>query len=202
MDILETKPLKILLLGNSTVGKSSFFLRYFDNKFTSSSAVTIGVDYKVKSIIVNNIKLKLNIWDTAGQDRFKSITKSYFKGSDGVLLIFDLTNNRSFLDVSQWISQIKEYSEERTKIVLVGNKCDSEERVVLKEEIEKYSVENGLIYFEASAKDNINVSEAFDRLALMIVEYYRLNPGLVRRKVDKKRLEKDNKEKCNDDCCK
>lgn len=196
---LELKPLKILLLGNTTVGKSSFFLRYFDNKYNSSSVVTVGVDYKVKTILINNTKIKLNIWDTAGQDRFKSITKSYYKGADGVLLIFDLTSNRSFLDVSQWISQIKEYSEERTRIVLVGNKCDSEERVVLKDEIEKYTNDNCIVYIEASAKENINVKESFEKLGMMIVEYYRVNPDLFKKKTQNKVLEKEMK---NDECCK
>ena len=156
---------KILLLGDSSVGKTCFLLRYVEDTFTHNHISTIGVDYKIKLVNESNQLIKLQIWDTAGQDRFRCITKNYFRGSDGILLIYDITNQSSFNNIRNWISQIKDSLGEESRITLVGNKVDLESnRIVSKQDGMKLAKENGLSFFETSSKENININEAFSDL--------------------------------------
>lgn len=158
---------KILLLGDSSVGKTCFLLRYVEDTFTGNHISTIGVDYKIKIITSKDSQdlIKLQIWDTAGQDRFRCITKNYYRGSNGIMLIYDITNQSSFTNIKNWISQIKEYLGEEACITLVGNKVDLESnRKIATDEGRKFAMDNKLSFFEASAKENISITEAFEDL--------------------------------------
>ena len=157
---------KILILGDSTVGKTCFLTRYADNTFQENQMATLGVDYKLKNIKMEDGNIvKLQIWDTAGQDRFHSLTRNYFKGAHGIILLYDITTQSSFDNVSNWIKQIKEDASEKVVIILVGNKIDLEhKRAIPTEEGEKIAEDFGLIFFECSAKTGKNINEAFNEL--------------------------------------
>ncbi len=165
---------KILLLGDSSVGKTCFLMRYTDNTFQEIHMSTIGLDYKLKNVQLDDGKMvKIQIWDTAGQDRFRSITKNYYKGAHGIILIYDITNKKSFENVRNWINQIKEEVSEKVSIILVGNKIDDEEhRVVATEDGEKIAKELGLMFFECSAKSGVNIDSTFNELVKKTVENY------------------------------
>ncbi|KAM6465919.1 ras-related protein Rab-3A isoform 2-T5 [Liasis olivaceus] len=125
---------KILIIGNSSVGKTSFLFRYADDSFTPAFVSTVGIDFKVKTIYRNDKRIKLQIWDTAGQERYRTITTAYYRGAMGFILMYDITNEESFNAVQDWSTQIKTYSWDNAQVLLVGNKCDMEdERVVSSE---------------------------------------------------------------------
>jgi len=138
--------LKLLLIGNSGVGKSCILMQFSENKFTNNFYNTIGVDYvrrrlaqKVKYVECDGQKVKLQIWDTAGQDRFKTITSSYYRGAHGIVIVYDVTDRDSFEAVKNWIGEIDKYSDEKVFKFLVGNKCDlADRRQVSTEEGRKY----------------------------------------------------------------
>ena len=155
---------KILLLGDSSVGKTCFLLRYSDDTFTENHISTIGLDYRFKLVnLENDKKVKLQIWDTAGQDRFRAITKNYYKGAHGIILIYDVTNITTFNNIKSWVSQIRENTTEKIKITLVGNKIDEEDlRKISFDEGQKLAAEYDLKFFETSAKKNLRVSEVFN----------------------------------------
>jgi len=166
---------KILILGDSKVGKSCFLTRYADKTFQEDYLSTIGMDYKIKNYeLENGDIIKLYIWDTAGQDRFRSITSNYYKGADGIILIYDITKQETFNNVRNWITSIKEEAPAKVVLILVGNKVDDEKnRAVQQSEGEKIADEYNLPFLECSAKSDINVTETFDVLVKKIVE---INP--------------------------
>ena len=168
---------KVLLLGDTTVGKTCFLMKYTDKTFIEEHMTTIGLDYRLKSLKLKSGKeLKLQIWDTAGQERFRTITKSYYKGSEGIILIYDVTKRESFENVKTWVSQIREEVCQKAVIYVVGNKIDmNKTRVVTTEEGEKLSKELELPFKEASAKNGTNVDETFSDLAEMIDNIYGKN---------------------------
>ncbi|XP_023238813.1 ras-related protein Rab-3C-like [Centruroides sculpturatus] len=156
---------KILIIGNSSVGKTSFLFRYADDSFTSAFVSTVGIDFKVKTIFKQDKKVKLQIWDTAGQERYRTITTAYYRGAVGFILMYDVTNEESFNSVQDWVTQIKTHSWDNAQVILVGNKCDMEdERVVSAERGKQLSMQLGLEFFETSAKENINVTTVFEHL--------------------------------------
>ncbi|XP_028678390.1 RAB3D, member RAS oncogene family, b [Erpetoichthys calabaricus] len=162
---------KLLIIGNSSVGKTSFLFRYADDTFTSAFVSTVGIDFKVKTVYRNEKRVKLQIWDTAGQERYRTITTAYYRGAMGFLLMYDITNQDSFNAVQDWATQIKTYSWENTQVILVGNKCDLEDdRVIPTEDGKRLADDLGFVFFEASAKDNINVKQVFERLVDIIFE--------------------------------
>ncbi|XP_076121481.1 RAB3D, member RAS oncogene family, b isoform X2 [Alosa pseudoharengus] len=162
---------KLLIIGNSSVGKTSFLFRYADDSFTSAFVSTVGIDFKVKTVFRNNKRIKLQIWDTAGQERYRTITTAYYRGAMGFLLMYDITNQDSFSAVQDWATQIKTYSWDNAQVILVGNKCDLEDdRLIPTEDSQRLADELGFQFFEASAKDNINVKQVFERLVDVICE--------------------------------
>ena len=165
---------KILLLGDSSVGKTCFLMRYADNTFQEIHMSTIGLDYKLKNVQIDDGKIvKIQIWDTAGQDRFRSITKNYYKGAHGIILLYDVTSRKTFENVKNWVTQIKEEVSDKVTIILVGNKIDDESnRKVSTEEGEQMAKECGLNFFETSAKSGINIDTTFNELVKKIVETY------------------------------
>ena len=165
---------KILLLGDSSVGKTCILTRYSDNIFQEEHMATIGLDFKIKNVNLDNGKtVKVQIWDTAGQDRFKSITKNYYKGAHGIILIYDVTFRRTFDNVKNWINIIKEEVSDKVSIILVGNKIDDgDKRVVTTEEGQGIANEFGLSFFETSAKTGENIDRAFNDLITKTVEIF------------------------------
>ncbi|XP_053274423.1 ras-related protein Rab-3D [Pleuronectes platessa] len=162
---------KLLIIGNSSVGKTSFLFRYADDSFTSAFVSTVGIDFKVKTIYRNDKRVKLQIWDTAGQERYRTITTAYYRGAMGFLLMYDITSEDSFCAVQDWATQIKTYSWDNAQVVLVGNKLDlEEERQVQTEDAHRLASELGFEFFEASAKDNVNVKQVFEKLVDVICE--------------------------------
>ncbi|XP_064415873.1 ras-related protein Rab-3B [Latimeria chalumnae] len=162
---------KLLIIGNSSVGKTSFLFRYADDTYTSAFVSTVGIDFKVKTVYRHDKRVKLQIWDTAGQERYRTITTAYYRGAMGFILMYDITNEESFSAVQDWATQIKTYSWDNAQVVLVGNKCDVEdERVVPAEKGKHLADQLGFEYFEASAKENINVKQVFERLVDIICE--------------------------------
>lgn len=162
---------KLLIIGNSSVGKTSFLFRYSDDSFTSSFVSTVGIDFKVKTVHQQDKRIKLQIWDTAGQERYRTITTAYYRGAMGFILMYDITNDDSFNAVQDWCTQIKTYSWDNAQVILVGNKSDLEhERVVSTERGRRLADQLGLEFFETSAKDNVNVTIVFERLVDLICD--------------------------------
>jgi Ras-related protein Rab-8A len=153
------------------VGKSSIIARYVDGNYYHNLPSTIGIDYKVKRLSYEEKPIKLHIWDTAGQEKFRSITLNFYKGLDGVLLVFDLTDENSLNNIPHWIRQIKLYATENVALVLVGNKCDIEENRISKDKIDAICGEYSLKYFESSAKVNINIENAIMSLVGEILTF-------------------------------
>uniref|UniRef100_A0A3Q3VJG8 EF-hand domain-containing protein n=1 Tax=Mola mola TaxID=94237 RepID=A0A3Q3VJG8_MOLML len=159
---------RIVLVGDAAVGKSSFLLRLCKNEFKLNSGATVGVDFQMKTLIVDGEPVLLQLWDTAGQERFRSIAKSYFRRADGVLLLYDVTCERSFLNVREWVDMIEDVSPEDIPIMLVGNKCDLRKDGVTSVPTsygEKLAMTYNTLFCETSAKDGINTVEAVLHLA-------------------------------------
>lgn len=160
--------LKILLIGASSVGKSSLLLRFTDDEFLSpeETSATIGVDYRIKGIEVGGKRFKLSIWDTAGQERFRTLTSSYYRGAQGVIIVYDVTQRDTFDSLPTWFTELDTFtaSEDVVKIV-VGNKVDKEfSRVVTTEEGQTFAESRGALFVECSAKKGVGVNGAFDEL--------------------------------------
>ncbi|XP_074000246.1 RAS oncogene family member Rab35 [Rhodnius prolixus] len=152
---------KLLIIGDSGVGKSSLLLRFADNTFTGNYITTIGVDFKIRTMDIDGEKVKLQIWDTAGQERFRTITSTYYRGTHGVIVVYDVTSGDSFANVKRWLHEIEQNCEVVNRI-LVGNKNDTPDRkVVLTEDAQRFADQMAIQLFETSAKENINVEEMF-----------------------------------------
>ncbi|KAI9297306.1 ras-domain-containing protein [Neoconidiobolus thromboides FSU 785] len=158
--------IKLLLIGDSGVGKSCVLLRFSDDSFTPSFITTIGIDFKIRTIELDGKRIKLQIWDTAGQERFKTITTAYYRGAMGILLVYDVTDERSFNNIRNWIRNIEQHASEGVDRILIGNKCDmTEKKVITTEQGQALADEFGIRFVETSAKSNIGVEEAFFTLA-------------------------------------
>ena len=186
---------KILLLGDSEVGKSCFLMRYSDNVFVENYITTIGLDYKLKSVKLDSGKtIKVQLWDTAGQDKYRTIAKNYFKGSHGILLLYDITKQSSFNNIREWIQDIREEVSPKAIIFLIGNKIDlADQRKISKEKGIELAEEYKLPFFEASAKSGENVDEVFKALYKKISEVYGDLEKEMGTKLNKR---KKNKRKC------
>ena len=156
---------KVLLLGNSNVGKSSLFLRFVDDIWNDTFVPTIGVDFKIKTFEIDEKKIKMQIWDTAGQERFKNIIASFYRGAHGILLIYDVSDKDSFKNLSNWLIEIEKNSNKNVLKVLIGNKTDLEDkRVITYNQGKEFADSYGMKFIETSAKKNYNVNEAFETL--------------------------------------
>jgi small GTP-binding protein len=164
---------KGIIIGDSSVGKSSLLYRYTDSDWNPHYIATIGVDFKVLTFERDAKVVKLQLWDTAGQERFKTITHTYYRGAHGVVVVFDVTNRESFTNVTTWLQEFNQFSGGTdVPMVLVGNKCDCrDERVVSDEEADAVAKHLGCRYVPCSAKANIGVDEAFQTLTQLCLEY-------------------------------
>jgi len=157
---------KLVLVGDSGVGKTSLLLRFMDDQFTTSYISTIGVDFRFKRIELDGQVVKLQIWDTAGQERFRTITSAYYRGADGIVMLYDVTSSESFDHVEEWLSEVNRYATPETEKLVVGNKADLEDqRQVSVESGQQLSQQLNIPHFETSAKSNTNVDEAFTLMA-------------------------------------
>mmetsp|Transcript_3519 Transcript_3519/g.5087 ORF Transcript_3519/g.5087 Transcript_3519/m.5087 type:complete len:253 (+) Transcript_3519:3-761(+) len=163
---------KVLLLGDSGVGKTSLMLRFADNEFQPNLMSTAGVDFKVRYLENQKTKgkrIKCQIWDTAGQERFHVITRTYYRGSHGIALVYDVTNERSFEQINYWMNNIKNHAGKDVFVVLFGNKVDLPHRKVTYEQGKQAAAKHNALFYETSAKDGTNVLEAFEALSMNAV---------------------------------
>ncbi|NXJ83376.1 RAB44 protein, partial [Trogon melanurus] len=159
----------VLFIGDSHVGKTSFLYRLHADTFNPHLTATVGLDYQVKNIIVDNKHFALRLWDSAGQERYRSVTKQFFRKADGVVLMYDITSERSFADVQYWLSCVQEGAEDRVPVLLLGNKTDcAAERQVPTKEGERLAKEHQLMFYECSAASGHNVSESMVSLIRLL----------------------------------
>jgi small GTP-binding protein len=192
---VEGNSIKLLLLGDTSVGKSSFINRYFKNFFQEEFLSTIGLDSQNKIIKIFNDKYKLTIWDTAGQERFRSITRNYYKNADGVFLIYDVNDSENYDNITKWVNDIKENNtavDNKITIYLLGNKIDLNQRKIDYVRAEEMAKNLGVKYFEISCKLNININEVVNRMVLDVYQKSN-NP--------KGQSLESNKKKENSGCC-
>lgn len=160
---------KLLLIGDSGVGKSCLLLRFADDTYNETYISTIGVDFKIRTIELDGKIVKLQIWDTAGQERFRTITSSYYRGAHGIIVVYDITDQSSFNSVHSWLEEIKCYADSKVLRLLVGNKCDLEPRRAVPTATAKaLADELHMPFLETSAKDATNVEQAFFKMAQQI----------------------------------
>ncbi|KAK2496420.1 hypothetical protein MC885_002088 [Smutsia gigantea] len=185
---------RLLLIGDSGVGKTCLLCRFTDNEFHSSHISTIGVDFKMKTIEVDGIKVRIQIWDTAGQERYQTITKQYYRRAQGIFLVYDISSERSYQHIMKWVSDVDEvgdaaslpgvgkghlrgegkYAPEGVQKILIGNKADEEQkRQVGREQGQQLAKEYGMDFYETSACTNLNIKESFTRLTELVLQAHR-----------------------------
>ena len=162
---------KILLIGDVGVGKTSILTRYFNNNFSEVTESTVGIEFKTILFKERDHNIKLQIWDTSGQERFQSITQNYFRDADGLLYVFDVTNENSFNSIKNWLKMSEENNTKEFIKILIGNKTDLEGRSIEKEDMEKFKTENRMTeLFEISAKNNSNIKEMFEKIVSLLIK--------------------------------
>lgn len=157
--------IKLMLIGDSGAGKTSLLIKYASDTFSPTYITTIGIDFKIKHVIIQNSRVKLQIWDTAGQERFRTITTAYYRCSQGVAIIYDVTDRDSFLNVERWLDEIDTHAPVDVMKILIGNKSDMLDRVVSIKEGQDLANKHNIQFFETSAKMGTNVNTAFETLA-------------------------------------
>ncbi|CAL1586655.1 unnamed protein product [Knipowitschia caucasica] len=171
---------RLLLLGDSGVGKTCLLCRFTDNEFHPSHISTIGVDFKMKTLVIDGIKVRIQIWDTAGQERYQTITKQYYRRAQGIFLVYDITSERSFQHIMKWASDVDEYAPQKVQKILVGNKADEENRrQVAMEQGSKLAEAYGMDFFETSAFTSQNITETFTRLAERVLTVHKKDLDLL-----------------------
>ncbi len=177
---------KILLIGNAAIGKSSLLLRYCEDTWDPTYNSTIGVDFKIKNIIIKDSNIKLQFWDTAGQERFKTIVSSYYRNIQAIVIMFDLTNFDSFVDINKWIEERNKYCSSSVLTFFVGTKADLKKQIVVTQDIiDNLCTQHNSIYIETSAKDNINVNQVFETICIKLLSLYKTMPLLQINKIEK-----------------
>jgi len=162
---------KLVLIGDSGVGKSCLLLRFADDSFTDTYISTIGVDFRFRTVEIDKKIVKLQIWDTAGQERFRTITSAYYRGSHGIIMVYDVTNEESFEAVESWLSEVNRHAPESTVKLLVGNKADlHDKKVIASEKAQRFADNLGMSFMETSAKNATNVEAAFFTVARELIK--------------------------------
>ena len=162
---------KIVIIGDTNVGKSNILSRYLTNEFTSNTKSTVGVELGIKFLKIKNTSTKIQIWDTAGQERYQAITSSYFRGSDGCFIVYDITNETSFNNIEKWFDKIHEENDKEIPVIIVGNKCDLEnERKIPTEKAKEKAQNLKCAFYETSALNAINIEQIFEELVNTIYD--------------------------------
>ena len=162
---------KIILIGDMSVGKTSLVNRFMGFEFSENYTCTISADFKIKSLSIDpSTGAELTVWDTCGQEKYRSITRQYFKDVHGIVLVYDVHNDNSFNGLSSWLDEIKNNCNKDVSIVLVGNKIDLDDRKILKEQGNDFASKNGMMYVETSSKEGININSPFEKLAIEIIK--------------------------------
>ena len=191
---------KILTIGESGVGQTCILRRFVENKFLKNNLATLGIDLKTKTLNINDQEIKLKIWDTAGQERFRNITTQYYKGADGIVLVYDVTDDASYDKIRDWMDQIVHNTQkDEIGLVLLGNKCDMEPRNVTEEQGNKLAEELKISYFETSALNGQGINEAFEQLTRDIMKKKGVGKGQEENGVDLNNANKKQGKK--GDCC-
>uniref|UniRef100_H3C6P1 Ras-related protein Rab-15 n=1 Tax=Tetraodon nigroviridis TaxID=99883 RepID=H3C6P1_TETNG len=166
---------RLLMLGDSGVGKTCMLRRFTENEFDSSHISTIaGIDFKMKTLEIDGVKVRVQIWDTAGQERYQTITKQYYRRAQGIVFVYDITNQPSFQHLAKWVSDVDEYAPDMVQRILVGNKCDAEaRRQVTKDQGSKLAENYGMEFFETSASTNSCIVESFTRVTELVLQAYK-----------------------------
>lgn len=164
------KTVSILTVGETQVGKTSLILRFIDRVFYYDTKATIGIDFKVKNVNLLNKNVLIKIWDSAGQERFKTVTKQYYKNAEGIMIIYDVTSEKSFSMIDEWFKSIIENKRKGAQAILIGNKTDSVNRVISKEQGERLAEKYKVKYYETSALSGENVDKVFEELAESILK--------------------------------
>ena len=195
---------KLLLLGESSVGKTSIILRYIENSFNESDISTCGIDVKCKYVSCENKKIRLDIWDTAGQERFRGLTKNYFRGGHGFIFVYDITNKESFDKLKGWMKDAKEKIENDYKMIIVGNKKDCEDkRQIDFQTLKEFGEVKQINYFEVSAKTGEGIDQIFNDFVIELLKYRNIGIYKVDESTDRtyssleKSLLNNKKENCN-----
>ena len=193
---------QLLIIGDSTVGKTSILSRFANGTFNSNYLATVGLDNFTKDEIIDNKTIRIKIWDTAGQERYKSLTKNFFRNAEGVMLVYDVTNSETYENLKFWLQSIKNNMTPdvgEIPIIIIGNKIDCDEREVIKEEAEEFWKEQGYIYFETSAKTGENIDSTIKYLVKKILN---IRAGIKdddKKINDKIKIDKNNINNNNDD---
>ncbi|KAM6912566.1 ras-related protein Rab-15-like [Xenentodon cancila] len=165
---------RLLLLGDSGVGKTCMLRRFAEGEFDPSHISTIGVDFKMKTLEIDGIKVRVQIWDTAGQERYHTITKQYYRRAQGIVFVYDITNEPSFQHIGKWASDVDEFAPDKVQSILVGNKADEElGRQVTKDQGSKLADAYGMEFFETSASTSTNISESFIRVTELVLQAHK-----------------------------
>ena len=166
----QQKTVSILTVGETQVGKTSLILRFIDRVFYYDTKATIGIDYKVKNLNLLNTNVLIKIWDSAGQERFKTVTKQYYKNAEGIMIIYDVTSEDSFSLIEEWFKSIIENKRKGAEVILIGNKKDMVNRVISAEQGESLAKKFEIKYYETSALSGENVDQVFEELAENILK--------------------------------
>ena len=186
---------KIITLGDSGIGKTSLITRFAHDIFEENHLASIGFEFLIKVLDIENKIIKIQLWDICGSERFKTVSPSYYRRTNGAIVAYDISDKRSFDQVKFWIKEVKAYSNTETNIVIVGTKCDILDREVTEEEGKKLADELGVKYFETSAKTGYNVNEAYNFLIKEIIDNFK---NFEREKIELKKDDKmDKKKKCS-----
>ena len=161
---------KIVLIGDTSVGKSSLLVRFSDDQFSETYVTTIGVDFRFKTMIVNEKVVKVQIWDTAGQERYRSITNAYYRGAEAIIIVFDMGCKDSFNHIQGWIDEISKYTGPSVHKIVLGNKCDLDSHEVTRTDIEDLEKQLDIKVYEVSAKCSSNVDNAFRSVVETLME--------------------------------
>jgi Ras-related protein Rab-1A len=194
---------KIVMIGDSGVGKSCILLRFADDKFNENFYATIGVDFRFKNVMVDDKSVKLQIWDTAGQERFKTITSAYYRGADGIIIVYDITDRNSFAHIKDWLDDVNKYTDDNPLKIIVGNKIDLiKDKQINNNDMKTMTAQTGIEIIECSAKDSIKINDLMEIMTKKLIEKKKKEGNKKKTKsMILNDINNKNKEMNNKGCC-